>query len=168
MFIIMKILEIYTDGSLRKRNNITKAAFSIYFPNQEYDHLCEEVIEFDIHYTELIAIKRALKIIINDINIYDKIIFYTDSNHCIRKIKKWYSFYKNDKVEEIKTKKGKEIKNKKILMEIYEIINDNMDKFQFEFVKAHTNQKDEKSINNKIVDKLAKSKTKIKKIEKTK
>lgn len=157
----MRLLEIYTDGSLRRKNNIKRASSAIYFPNREFNNISEEIDMCDIHYAELYAIKRALSIIINSVPKYNKITFYTDSNHCINKINKWYSIYKNNEIDKMKTKRGNDIKNKNLLLEVYNLIGDNMDKFEFEFVKAHTNGKNQKTLNNKLVDKLAKSKTKI-------
>lgn len=154
-------LIIFTDGSLRRKLNNTLVGYGIYFPNSEYNNISGKVGVTDIHYAEIYAINYALHMIKNDINKYDKIKFFTDSHHCINKIDKWYNHYINGNSDKMHTKKGNDIKNKNILIEIFNIISINRNKFDFVHVKSHTGQSDFNSFNNKIVDKLAKYATKI-------
>ena len=154
-------LDIYTDGSLIKKNEQIKTGYGIYFPNKEYNNISGKLLVNDIHYAEMFAIKQAMKIMSKDIDKYDKISFYTDSYHCIKKINKWYDCYKNNKIEDMITKKNKDIKNKEMLLEIFKLIKNKVDKFNFIHIKSHSGKKDDYCMNNRIVDKLARLGTTI-------
>lgn len=160
------ILNIYTDGSLIKKDNNVYCGFGIYYPNNEYINISGKLHTIDIHYAEIYAIYYSLSTIQKDLEKYQLINIYTDSQHCIKKINKWYNTYKNNEINKIKTKKGKDVKNKVLLLEIYKIIGNIMNKVKFIHVKSHSGKKDELSINNRVVDKLARIGSKLNKIEK--
>ena len=156
------ILELYTDGSLIRKNGKQYVGYGIFFPNKEYQNVSNSLDVYDIHFAEMYAIKHALKIIKNDILKYQMINIYTDSYHSIKKIKKWFNFYQHNLIDEIKTKKGRDIKNKILLLEIYDIISNNIKKINLIHIKSHKRDKNEYHNNNSIADKLAKKGAKLK------
>ncbi len=149
------ILEIFTDGSLIKKNGTINTGYGIYFPNSEYNNVSNKLDVHDIHYAEIYAIKHTLNIIHKDIDIYTSVNIYTDSHHCIKKINKWYNHYLNNDIDSIITKKGRDIKNKSILLDIYNIMGKNKDKYNFIHIKSHSGNIDQYSLNNRKADKLA-------------
>ena len=151
----METIEIYTDGSYTKKKDKIFCGYGIYFPNGEYKSISRNFNHEPIknNRAELYAIHKAIKIskTINeknkDKNNIKNVNIYSDSEYCVKTLTIWY---KNWIVN------GKEYLNKDIIDDIMDLINTLDYKVNFIHIRAHTNNKDEKSINNDVVDKLAK------------
>ena len=152
----MNNLEIYTDGSLSKKNNKVYCGYGIYFPNKEYKSISRKFTHEPItnNRAELYSIYKAIKItkkIYNNINFdnihFDNVNIYSDSEYSVKTFNIWYKKW---------IKNGKDYLNKDIIDNIANLINTLPYKINFIHIRAHTNNNDEKSINNNIVDKLAK------------
>jgi ribonuclease HI len=150
---------VYTDGScVRKLNDknetILMCGYGIYFPNKELPNVSRPFInnpptnnraELQAIYVALIQIKKQYN--------YKKIYIYTDSQYCISSLTKdVLNWEKNGWINA----KKQPVKNQDIIKPLHNIIKKQRDKIVFVHVKAHTNKQDEFSVNNSIVDKLAK------------
>lgn len=99
---------------------------------------------------ELLAICKSLKVANTKlITENTEIKLYSDSAYCLNAINEKWLF--NWQKQDWKTKAGKEIKNKLIWQEIYEIITNTKAKIEFIKVKGHSGNE-----YNELVDKLAK------------
>ena len=141
---------VYTDGSCYNNGNINSlAGIGIYFDENNIKNL-SKLIESSNKQTnntaELMAIIEAYEIIKNDLN-SKKICIFTDSEYSIKcatsygekcKLSNWI----------------KNIPNKELVMEIYNIYNSN-NNLMLKHIKAHTNLQDIHSIGNANADKLA-------------
>jgi ribonuclease HI len=151
------ILEIYTDGSLIRKNNNIFCGYGIYFPNNEYKSISRKFTHEPLtnNRAELYAILKSI-ILANIINLERiknnqeeiKIInIYSDSEYSVKTFNIWLPGWKKNK---------KEYKNPDIINEIDNHINTAPFKVILKHVKAHTGKKDIHSISNDIVDELAK------------
>lgn len=147
----MDNIEIYTDGSLIKKNNKTYCGYGIYFPNKEYQKISRKFTHTPItnNRAELYAIYKALKITkkIYNTQKFNSVNIYSDSEYSVKTFNVWYPNW---------IKNGKDYSNKDIIDNIVNMIKELPYKINFIHIRAHTNNNDEKSINNNIVDKLAK------------
>lgn len=151
------ILEIYTDGSLMKKNNGVYCGYGIYFPNNEYKSISRPFTHEPItnNRAELYAILKSIIIanIINSKRINDNkeqiniVKIYSDSEYSIKTFNVWLKQWK---------KNNKEYKNPDIINEIEKLINIVPFKVVFIHVRAHSNKTDKHSLANNIVDELAK------------
>ena len=98
---------------------------------------------------ELYAILKSLKII--NINDYNSIIIYTDSQYSINCITKWI---KNWLKNNWKDKHNKPVKNRDLIEPIYNIYKTN-NNIKFTHILAHTNLQDCHSLGNNKADMLA-------------
>ena len=153
----MTSIDIYTDGSLMKKKDKVYCGYGIYFPNGECQNISRKFIHSPItnNRAELYSIHKAIKITktINENNKEKNkeqiktVNIYSDSEYCVKTFNIWYPGW---------IKNGKEYLNKDIIDDIINLKNMLDYKINFIHIRAHTNNKDEKSINNDIVDKLAK------------
>ena len=141
---------VYTDGSCYNNGNINSiAGIGIYFGENNKKNV-SKVLENDLKQTnnsaELFAILEAYKIIKKDL-FTKKICIFTDSEYSIKCATSY-----GEKCE--KSKWQKNIPNKELVMEIFNIykINPNL---RLQHIKAHTNLQDIHSIGNANADKLA-------------
>ena len=150
-------IEIYTDGSLVKKDGNIYCGYGIYFPNQEYKSISRPFTHDPItnNRAELYAILKSL-VIVNIINLERiknsepeiKVVkIYSDSEYSVKTFNIWLPNWK---------KNGKEYKNPDIIGEIDTIIDIAPFKVKFIHIRAHTGKTDIHSISNDIVDKLAK------------
>lgn len=150
-------LEIYTDGSLVKKDGIVYCGYGIYFPNQEYKPISRKFTHEPItnNRAELYAILKSI-VISNIINLERiknnqeeiRIVnIYSDSEYSVKTFNEWLPKWKKSK---------KEYKNPDIINEIEEHINIAPFKISMKHVRAHTGKTDIHSISNNIVDELAK------------
>lgn len=143
---------VYTDGSFKKKQNIIKAGYGIYYPNGELSNVSEKYTNDPTNNrAELYAIYKALTDI-NEKYKYDKIILYTDSKYCINSLT---IDIKNWEVNGWKTANKKDVKNQDLIKPIYQILKKNNGKISFEHVMSHGKICDDVTHNNSIVDKLA-------------
>jgi ribonuclease HI len=151
----MNTIEIYTDGSYTKKKDKINCGYGVYFPNGECQDISRKFIHRPItnNRAELYAIHKAIKIskTINeknkDKNNIKDVNIYSDSEYSVKTLTIWY---KNWIIS------GRDYLNKDIIDDIMDLINTLDYTVNFIHIRAHTNNKDEKSINNDVVDKLAK------------
>lgn len=153
-----EIIEIYTDGSYYKKQNKIFCGYGIYFPNQEYKSISRKFTHEPItnNRAELYSILKSIILsnIINNkrtkknLNPIKEINIYSDSEYSVKSITIWYKNW-------IKT--NKDYLNKDIIDQIMDHINHAPFKVNLIHVRSHTGKTDKHSINNDIVDKLAKS-----------
>ena len=150
-------LEIYTDGSLVKKDGNIYCGYGIYFPNQEYKSISRQFTHEPItnNRAELYSILKSL-VISNIINLERiknsepeiKVVkIYSDSEYCVKTFNTWLPKWKINK---------KEYKNPDIIGEIDTLLDIAPFKVIFTHIRAHTGKNDIQSISNDIVDKLAK------------
>ena len=151
------ILEIYTDGSLVKKDGKIYCGYGIYFPNHEYKSISRKFIYKPItnNRAELYAILKSivlsniinLKRIENNQEEIKQINIYSDSEYSVKTINIWLPNWKKNK---------KEYKNSDIIDEIEKHIKIAPFKVSLKHIRSHTGNKDIHSISNDIVDELAK------------
>lgn len=152
------VLNVFTDGSYKKKYNY--CGYGVHFPNNEiksygrefnYKPLTNQRAEL---YAIFSALKR-IKMYVKEHNEIKEIHIYSDSRYSINCLSVWYIGWKKNNW---KNTKGEDVANRKLIeanLSIIEKINNNDVKIIFNHVKSHTNNQDELSINNDIVDKLA-------------
>jgi len=150
-------LEIYTDGSLVKKDGNIYCGYGIYFPNNEYKPISRPFTHEPItnNRAELYAILKSI-VLANIINL-DRIKnsepeikvvrIYSDSEYSVKTFNVWLPSWKKNK---------KEYKNPDIINEIDTLMEIAPFKVKFIHIRAHTGKTDVHSISNDIVDKLAK------------
>lgn len=151
-------LEIYTDGSLVKKDGNIYCGYGIYFPNNEYKSISRPFTHEPItnNRAELYAILKSI-VLANIINL-DRIKnsepeikvvrIYSDSEYSVKTFNVWLPGWKKNK---------KEYKNPDIINEIDTLMEIAPFKVKFIHIRAHTGKTDKQSISNDIVDKLAKN-----------
>ena len=142
-------MNVYTDGSLIRKNGKIYCGYGIHFSNNEYKNISKSFTKLPItnNRAELYAIYKSLKIC-NKINHTKKCVsIYSDSEYCIKTFNSWLNNW-------IKNKK--EYKNKDLIDKIKSIIDKKEFEIKFIHILAHTNNKDIHSICNNIADNLAK------------
>jgi len=150
-------LEIFTDGSLVKKDGNVYCGYGIYFPNQEYKPISRKFTREPItnNRAELYAILKSI-VISNIINLeriknnqleIKFVNIYSDSEYSIKIFNEWLPKWKKGK---------KEYKNPDVINEIEEHISVAPFKVTMIHVRSHTGKSDIHSISNDIVDKLAK------------
>jgi ribonuclease HI len=150
-------LEIYTDGSLVKKDGNVYCGYGIYFPNGEYKSISRPFTHEPItnNRAELYAILKSI-VIANIINLeriknsepeIRVVKIYSDSEYSVKTFNVWLPKWKKNK---------KEYKNPDIINEIETHMEMAPFKIIFSHVRAHTGKIDAQSISNDIVDGLAK------------
>ena len=154
---ISSIINVYTDGSLVKKNGKINCGYGIYFPNKEYKSISRKFTHEPItnNRAELYAILKVLVLsnIINLDRIKNKqasiaqVNIYSDSEYSVKTFNTWLPKWK-------KTKKV--YLNPDIINEIDAHLQMAPFKVTFTHIRAHTGKTDIHSISNDIVDGLAK------------
>ena len=150
-------LEIYTDGSLVKKDGNIYCGYGIYFPNNEYKSISRKFTYEPItnNRAELYAILKSI-VISNIINLeriknnLEQIILvniYSDSEYSVKTFNEWLPKWKKSK---------KEYKNSDLINEIEKHIEFASFKVILQHIRAHTGKNDIHSISNNIADDLAK------------
>ena len=147
----MSIIDIYTDGSLIKKKGNIYCGYGIYFPNKECQMISRKFIHSPItnNRAELYAIYKSIKITetIHKKHKIMEINIYSDSEYAVKTFNIWYQKW---------IKNGKDYLNKDIIDNVINLKNKLPYKINFIHIRAHTGNTDQKSINNEIVDRLAK------------
>jgi ribonuclease HI len=151
------IIQVYTDGSLVKKDGNVYCGYGIYFPNNEYKSISRKFTHEPItnNRAELYAILKVL-VLSNIINLeriknnqekIKQVNIYSDSEYSVKTFNIWLPKWK-------KTKKA--YLNPDIINEIDTMIQNAPYKVVFTHIRAHTGKTDPHSISNDIVDGLAK------------
>ena len=154
---VSSIIEVYTDGSLVKKDGNVYCGYGIYFPNHEYKSISRRFTHDPItnNRAELYAILKVL-VLCNIINLariknnqeeIKQVNIYSDSEYSVKTFNNWLPKWK-------KTKKA--YLNPDIINEIDIHIQMASYKVVFTHIRAHTGKTDPHSISNDIVDGLAK------------
>lgn len=146
-----KLIEIYTDGS----KTPTSCRYAVYCPDKELEDISQDfkLKPLTSNRAELYAIYVALNEI-TKLYTFNKLIIYSDSNYSIKSLTIWIkNWIKDDWIGSNK----KPVKNKDLILDIYNLMQQYKRKIKLIHVKAHTGGTDPQSINNDIVDKLAKN-----------
>lgn len=148
---VNKIL-VFTDGSFVKHSN--KCGYGVYFPNGEFENLSRRFKREPLtnQRAELYAIYKAIKAVQKK-SLDFPIKIYTDSEYSIKSLTIWIKDWKK---KNWKSSTGKDVMNQDLIKKIDTIMLKHIGKIEFQHVRAHTGKKDFESINNDIVDKLAK------------
>ena len=145
---------IFTDGSFVAA---TKACgYGVLFPNGEFSNISRRFkLEPKTNQrAELYAIYKAIKTVYkNSKNKILNIKIYTDSEYSIKSLTVWIKTWKKNNW---KSSGGKDVMNQDLIKMIDSIMGKHKGHIEFKHVRAHTGKKDFESINNDIVDKLAK------------
>jgi ribonuclease HI len=144
---------IFTDGSFVKKTNY--CGYGVLFPNGEYKNMSKKFTHQPLtnQRSELYAIYKGIKAVNkkdNNLNI----MIYTDSEYSIKSLTIWIKGWKKNNW---KSSTGKDVMNQDIIRKLDDLINSHLGKIEFKHVRAHTGKKDFESINNDIVDGLAKN-----------
>ena len=158
-------IKIFTDGSYVKATNA--CGYGVLFPNGEYANLSKrfKILPLTNQRAELYAIYKGIKTVYNNVNIDNvnnnvnktNLTIYSDSEYSIKSLTIWI---KNWKKNNWKASTGKDVLNQDLIVKLDTIIEkykQNIGKITFIHVRAHTGRKDYASINNDLVDKLAKN-----------
>jgi ribonuclease HI len=150
-------LEIYTDGSLIKKDCNIYCGYGIYFPNNEYKSISRKFTYEPItnNRAELYAILKSIVIsniinlerIKNNIEQIMLVNIYSDSEYSVKTFNEWLPKWKKSK---------KEYKNSDLINEIEKHIEFAPFKVILQHTRAHTGKNDIHSISNNIADDLAK------------
>ncbi len=125
-------IEIYTDGSYKKKGKIEYCGYGIYFPNKEYKNIGRKFTHEPItnNRAELYAIIKSIticnillkKMTIKNVNIY------SDSEYCVKSINVWYNGWK---------KSGKDYKNKDLFDDVMLLIEKSPFKITIKHINGH-------------------------------
>jgi ribonuclease HI len=142
------IFNIYTDGSLIKKNDKKYCGYGIYIPKLNKKISKPLKGKKTNNRAELTAIIKSFKYFNDEDG--DIIKIYTDSKYSILIFTSTGEKYKNNN---FKNNYDEDIPNKDLVIKALKLKN----KYNFEIhhVKSHTNNTDEHSIGNKIADELA-------------
>ena len=145
-------VHIYTDGSCINNGKVNvSAGIGIYFSKNDPRNLSAKFLNKPSNQrAELYAIIKAITLLTDwELN-NKKIIIYTDSQYSIFCIEKWYQqWVKNG----WKTKKNKNVKNKKLIKQLHTLVKTNH--ILLKHIRSHTNKNDIHSIGNSKADQLA-------------
>jgi ribonuclease HI len=163
-----KEIKIFTDGSFVKATNA--CGYGVLFPNNEYPNISKKfkIEPLTNQRAELYAIYKGIKTVynnlkndndVNDVNDVNNdtinIIIYTDSEYSIKSLTLWIKTWKKNNW---KASTGKDVMNQDLIIKLDKLI-EKYKKFgniSFIHVRSHTGRKDFESINNDLVDDLAK------------
>lgn len=155
------MIHVYTDGAcIQNGKQGAKASFAGWFPEKKelsFSKLLEDEQKTNQR-AELKAIYESIKIAKE--NGYESIKIYTDSLYSKKCLTEWVEGWIK---KNWKTTDGNDVKHRDLIEGSYELLK-TFKEYSFVHVKAHTGNKDELSINNDIVDKMA-SKLLFEKIE---
>ena len=148
-------MRIFTDGScINNGKPNAKAGFAVWFPEHRELSTAARVPDSEAQTNqrgEMRAIERAVTILEQNGFQDDDIVIYTDSDYCINCLTKWITNWVS---RNWKTVEGKDVLHRDLI----ESISNRLTKFKsyrFHHVRAHTGGGDDLSVNNDIVDKMA-------------
>ena len=154
-----KEIKIFTDGSYVKATHA--CGYGVLFPNKEYENISKPftIEPLTNQRAELYAIYKGIKTVYKGVKLNDEkcnIIIYTDSEYSIKSLTVWI---KNWKKNNWKATTGKDVLNQDLIIKLDTMIEKFKAKYgsiKFVHVRSHTGKRDWESINNDLVDVLAK------------
>jgi ribonuclease HI len=148
-------MRVFTDGACSNNGKPgAKAGFGVWFPEHQ-DWSVAKLVPLGLPQTnqraELSAIQEAVLILEREGYMDEDIVIYTDSSYSIDCLTKWLPGFL---ARGWKTSEGTDVKNRDLI----ENISNKLSKFKgyrFHHVRAHTGGGDDLSIQNDIVDRMA-------------
>lgn len=155
------IIEVYTDGSLRREKTGVYSGYGIYFPNKELANIAGSfnLEPLTNNRAELYAIYRAIKKI-TKIYDFDLIVINTDSEYSMKSITEWMDKWKKNNWI---NSRNKPVENQDILKMIDMLIQKYPNKIKIIWVRAHNGIE-----SNEQADRLANKGADIQKYKKMK
>ena len=149
----ISVIDIYTDGSLKRTRNGIICGYGIYFPNRELKNVAAPFNDGKLtnNRAELYAIYRAI-VRVKKCYTFDTINIYTDSEYSQKSLTIWI---KNWKKNNWQTSNRKPVVNQDIIRKIDRYLEIYKGKINIQWVRAHTGRNDIHSINNSEADRLA-------------
>lgn len=152
-----EVINVYTDGSYKKKGSDIYCGYGIYFPDGEYKDISRKFTHEPItnNRAELYAILKTI-VLCNNIfldrlkknNAQIKTVnIYSDSEYSVKSLTLWLKKWKTN---------GKDYLNKDIIDDIDECMSKAPFKVNLIHVRAHTGESDPHSLANHKVDELAK------------
>jgi len=141
-------VEVYTDGSFRKKGNNVYCGYGVYFPDK---NIYSKKIGRKFTHSPITGNRAELYAILKTLNICNIICkkknikhlkIYSDSEYSVKTINKWYKEW---------LKNGKDYKNKDIIDDIMLLIKEVSFNVEIIHVRSHIGIE-----GNEIADKLAK------------
>jgi len=142
------VLYIFTDGSYNTKTK--KSAYGFYIP--ELKHIYVDTNKETNNYNEMLSILKALEFV-KEIGVSSDISIHSDSEYAIKLIKNNYKKW----LEEKKVKDT--YVHKDILKEIYEMTDSIEGNIELNHVRSHTNNLDDFSKGNEVIDKAVQERT---------
>jgi ribonuclease HI len=151
----LTLINVYTDGSLRKTPKGDACGYGIYFPGKELKNVAAPFTIGNItnNRAELHAIHQTL-IRITKSYTFDLINIYTDSEYSQKSLTVWIKDWKR---KDWKNSKNKPVENQDIIKKIDKYLQLYSGKINIQWVRAHTGESDAHSIGNHKADALANS-----------
>ena len=149
----ISVIDIYTDGSLRRTRDGIICGYGIYFPNRELKNVAAPFNDGKLtnNRAELYAIYRAISRVKKRYT-FDTINIYTDSEYSQKSLTVWIKNWKNNNWQ---TSNRKPVVNQDIIRKIDRYLEIYKGKINIQWVRAHTGGNDTHSINNSKADRLA-------------
>jgi ribonuclease HI len=149
----INVIDIYTDGSLKRTKQGNVCGYGIYFPNGELKNIALPFNEGKLtnNRAELYAIRQAILRVVKKYT-FDIINIYTDSEYSQKSLTLWI---KNWKRNNWQTSTRKPVENQDIIKKIDKYLVKYKGKINIQWVRAHTGKYDTHSINNSEADRLA-------------
>lgn len=150
-------MRVFTDGSCVNNGRPgAKAGFAVWFPDHK-EYSTSERVPLNESQTnqraEMRAIDKAVSLLEQHGFQDEDVVIYTDSDYCINCLTKWIPGWVS---RGWKTSEGKDVLHRDLI----ESISSRLSKFKshrFHHVRAHTGGGDDLSVNNDIVDKMARA-----------
>lgn len=150
----IEFVEMYTDGSFMKTKGGEKCGYGVYYPNKEFESISSPFTHSPLtnQRAELYAILKGLLQIYRS-NKHLNVKVYSDSEYSIKSMTIWIKQWKKNGW---KTANNKPVSNQDIILKLDKLLEKHKGKIIFQHVRAHTQKSDQYSINNAIVDEMAK------------
>jgi len=149
----INVINVYTDGSLKKTPKGNACGYGIYFPGNELKNVAAPFTKGKItnNRAELHAIHQALIRIVKNYT-FDLVNIYTDSEYSQKSLTEWIINWKKNNW---KNAKNKSVENQDLIKRIDKYLELYHGKVNIQWVRAHTKNQDTYSANNHMADKLA-------------
>ena len=142
----------FTDGSFNHKTK--QCGYGVLFPNGEFTNISRPYkINPTSQRAELYAVYKCIYRI-SEHQTTQNVLIYSDSEYSIKSLTIWIKTWKKNNW---KTSTSKEVLNQDIIKKIDNLIENYKGKIEFKHVRSHTGKKDYESINNDMVDALAKA-----------
>lgn len=149
----INVINVYTDGSLKKTSKGDACGYGIHFPGKELKNVAAPFTLGKItnNRAELHAILQAIIRIANNYT-FDRINIYTDSEYSQKSLTKWIINWKRNNW---RNSKNEPVLNQDIIRKIDRYLELYRGKINIKWVRSHTGNQDLHSANNNIADILA-------------